>query len=88
MVYSRPDTWFAHVRELTLALVRLPSVNGTPGEVAFAGRLAELLAARPYFQAHPGDLRVERAPDDPLGRANVFALVRGAGPAAVVLAGH
>jgi arginine utilization protein RocB len=82
------DPWFERVRELTLALVRQPSVNGTPAERAFAAYLHELLAALPYFRAHPAHLRVERAPDDPLGRSNVFALVRGSGAQTVLLAGH
>jgi arginine utilization protein RocB len=82
------DSWFARVRELTLALVRFPSVTGTPGEVAFAGYFHELLAALPYFQSHPADLRAERAPTDPLGRSNIFALARGAGARTVILAGH
>jgi arginine utilization protein RocB len=85
---KRPGTWLARVRELTLALVRFPSVTGTPGEAAFARYLHDLLAGLPYFQAHPADLRAERATGDPLGRSNVFALARGAGPRTVILAGH
>jgi arginine utilization protein RocB len=80
--------WLDQVRELTLALVRFPSVTNTPGEVAFAQYLYDLLAARPYFATSSGDLRIERAPDDPHGRSNVFALVRGAGPETLLLTGH
>jgi arginine utilization protein RocB len=81
------NQWFPLVRDLTLKLVRFPSVTNTPGEVAFAQHLHGLLAAHPYFQANPGHLRIERAPDDPRGRSNVFALVHG-GPRAIVLTGH
>jgi arginine utilization protein RocB len=88
MFQENASAWFDQVRELTLALMRVPSVTSTPDEVAFAQYLHDLLAARPYFAANPGDLRVERAPDDPRGRSNVFALVRGAGPATVLLTGH
>jgi arginine utilization protein RocB len=88
MPQDNVDTWFDQVRDLTLALVRFSSVTGTPGEVAFAQYLHDLLAARPYFAANRGDLRIERAPDDPHGRSNVFALVRGAGPETVLLTGH
>src|SRR5689334_16259898 len=88
MLYNEPNSWFAQVHDLTLALVRLPSVTNTPDELAFARRFHALLAAHPYFQAHPEHLRIERAPDDPRGRSNVFALVRGAGPETIVLAGH
>ncbi len=80
--------WLAQVRDLTLTLVRFPSVTDTPGEREFAGYIRDVLAAHPYFQAHPAHLRLEPIPDDPYGRANVFALVRGSGPATVVLAGH
>jgi arginine utilization protein RocB len=82
------SAWFEQVRDLTLALMRFPSVTGTPDEVAFAQQLYDLLARRAYFTAHPGDLRIERAPGDPHGRSNVFALVRGAGPETVLLTGH
>jgi arginine utilization protein RocB len=80
--------WLTQVRDLTLTLVRFPSVTGTPGEREFAGYIRDVLAAHPYFQAHPAHLRLEPIPDDPHGRANVFALVRGSGAATVVLAGH
>jgi arginine utilization protein RocB len=85
---SITNVWFTLVRELTLALVRFPSVTNTPGEVAFAQYFYDLLAERPYFATNPDDLRIERAPADPHGRSNVFALVRGAGPETVVLTGH
>jgi arginine utilization protein RocB len=88
MSQEQPHRWFSQVHDLTLALVRIPSVTGTPDELAFAQHFYELLAAHPYFQAHPELLRIERAPDDPHGRSNVFALVRGAGPETIVLAGH
>jgi arginine utilization protein RocB len=87
MPHDTPDRWFQLVRDLTLKLVRFPSVTNSPGEVAFAQHLHTLLAAHPYFQANPGHLRIERAPADPRGRSNIFALVQG-GPRAVVLTGH
>ncbi len=82
------SAWFATVRALTLALVRVPSVTGTPGEVAFADHLAALLAAHPYFVAHPDHLRLVPVPGDPYGRRNVLALVRGQGAETVLLTGH
>src|SRR4051794_37492686 len=80
--------WFSMVRDLTLELVCMPSVNGTPDEVQFAARLHALLAARPSFKAHPKQVWREQIAGDPLGRENVFALVRGNGPTTVVLTGH
>ena len=66
--------WLTQVRDLTLTLVGYPSVTGTPGEREFAGYIRDVLAAHPYFQIHPAHLRLEPIPDDPHGRANVFAL--------------
>jgi arginine utilization protein RocB len=80
--------WFAHVRALTLDLVRAPSVTDTPGESAFAQRLYALLAALPYFRAHPEQLWLERTSDDLRERYNLFALVRGSDPRTIVLSGH
>ncbi len=69
-------------------LTSWPSVTGTPGEVAFAGRLVEYLRTLPCFRA-PLDLVQQIAiPDDPLGRSSIVAHVRGAGRRTVVLAGH
>src|SRR5262245_43811031 len=88
MSHDTTNTWFDQVRDLTLTLVRFPSITGTSGEVAFAQYLYDLLPPRPYFVANRADLRIERAPDDPHGRSNVFSLVRGAGPETVLLTGH
>src|SRR6476661_4995187 len=45
--------WLTQVRDLTLTLVRCPSVTGTPGEREFAGYIRDVLAAHPYFRAYP-----------------------------------
>lgn len=81
-------SWSADVRALTLDLVRVPSITDTPDETAFARHLYALLAALPYFQAHPEQLRLERTDDDLHERYNLFALVRGSGAQTVVLSGH
>jgi arginine utilization protein RocB len=78
-----------YVRALAVRLVRSPSANGTPDEVHFAPFLRDLLLAELlYFRRHPEHLRVEPVPGDPLGRSNVFALVRGGGARTVLLCGH
>lgn len=79
--------WHNRVRDLTLSLVKFPSVTNTAGEQAFAAHLHIILGAHQYFQANPELLRLELLEGDP-GRANVFALVRGHGTSTVVLAGH
>lgn len=81
-------SWFEAVRALTLRLVQMPSVTGTAGEREFARHLYRILAAHPYFQAHPDHLRLERTTDDPQERYNLFALVRGTDRQTVLLSGH
>lgn len=64
------------------------SVTNSPGEVAFPETLLGVLREWPYFQANPQDVWAETIENDPLGRRNVYALVRGGGSAGVVLTGH
>ena len=75
-------------KELTVRMVRAASVSESGGEQGFPDGLVELLREMPYFQAHPQDVWVERIENDPLGRRNVYALVRGNGAESVVLTGH
>ncbi|HEY8564899.1 MAG TPA: M20/M25/M40 family metallo-hydrolase [Beijerinckiaceae bacterium] len=78
----------ARARTISLQLTAWPSVTGSKDEAVFALRLAGMLRALPYFQANPADLVVAPLPGDPLGRANVLALVRGRGTRTVTLSGH
>ena len=80
--------WFDRTRELTLQLVRFPSLTNTVGETACAQHIYGLLAELPYFQDHPEHLRVVSTLDDTHERSLVLAFVRGAGPHAVLLTGH
>ncbi|MFO1061563.1 MAG: M20/M25/M40 family metallo-hydrolase [Dongiaceae bacterium] len=75
-------------RDVTFTLVGWPSVTGSESEASFARSLHALLAGHPYFQAHPDHLVLQPIPDDPFGRANVLALVRGSGRRTVALSGH
>lgn len=75
-------------RDLTLRLVQAASVTNSAGEVEFPETLLGVLREWPYFQANPGDLWVETIENDPHGRRNVYALVRGKGSKGVVLTGH
>ncbi|MBL8909046.1 MAG: M20/M25/M40 family metallo-hydrolase [Rhizobiales bacterium] len=71
------------VRAIALTLTGWPSVTGTAGEAAFADKLAR------YLEEIGGlDVWTRPIPNDPLGRANVFALKRGMGAKTVLLAGH
>lgn len=82
------EHWFAAARSLTLQLVRHLTVTNTLGEATGAALIRDIIAKIPYFREHPEGLRVEAIPGDPLGRANVVAVVRGKGSPAVVLSGH
>ncbi len=80
--------WFNRTRELTLQLVRFPSLTGTDGETNCAQHIHTLLAALPYFQTHKDHLRVVRTLDDTHERSMVLAFVRGNGPRTALLTGH
>jgi arginine utilization protein RocB len=75
-------------RDIALALTGWHSVNATPGEAAFAGKLADMLRDWPYFAAHPDHVLVLPIEGDPHGRANLIAFVQGQGRRCVTLSGH
>lgn len=65
------------VLQLTKRLVAVPSVNGTEGERDIACFIENYLREIPYFKQRPDQVIVQELRDDPLGRRNVFALLRG-----------
>ena len=77
----------ARAEHWALTLTRIPSVTGTPDEVAFAETLCGLLRASPAFRDRPDDVWTIPT-GDRLGRASVAALLRGRGRRTVVLTGH
>jgi len=83
-----PNQWYATVRELTLALVRIPSLTNSAGETHFARQLADRLVTWPYFARHPDQLRCQRTSNDAHERYNLYAFVRGASAQTIILAGH
>ena len=68
---------FEEIKELTKQLVAIPSMNGTSGERDIADALEAYLRDIPYFQAHPELVIVQNLKDDPYGRRNVMALLKG-----------
>lgn len=76
------------VQNLATTLVAAASVTDTPGERNFPALLHSLISQIPYFQKNPQDVEILPIPDDPLGRGNLFALVRGKGNECVILTGH
>jgi arginine utilization protein RocB len=81
------DRWSEQAKALSLLMTTWPSVTGSEGEAAFAGRLRALLAETPYFQANPDQLFTRPSHGEPK-RDNLLALVRGKGRHTLVLAGH
>ncbi|GGF42264.1 peptidase M20 [Aliidongia dinghuensis] len=75
------------VREFSLRLVEWASETGTPGEAAFAPKLAGLLREIPYFRDHPDQIRLVDSHGDPMTKS-VVAVVRGRGSRTLALAGH
>lgn len=65
------------VETLTEHLVSFNSINGTTGEVRIIDELYHILKSFPYFQEHPEHIWIQNAPNDPIGRKNVFAFVEG-----------
>lgn len=65
------------VEALTVDLVKIPSINGTFGEVEIVRFIHDRLSENIYFKKHPDRISLVPLRGDPLGRANVFALVRG-----------
>lgn len=86
---SRDDDWhpYDRAKEISYRLVSWPSESGTPGEAAFADRLASLLREIPYFRDHPDDIAVIDSHGSPMAK-NVVAVVRGGGRRTLALAGH
>ena len=80
--------WLNRTRELTLQLVRFPSLTNTAGETNCAQHIHTLLASLPYFKNHPEQLRMVRTLDDTHERAIVLAFVQGSGPRTALLTGH
>ncbi len=75
------------VREISYRLVECASETGTPGEAAFAAKLASLLLEIPYFRDHPEHVQLVDSHGDPMTKS-VVAVVRGRGSRTLAMAGH
>jgi arginine utilization protein RocB len=82
------SSFYNRARAISLLLASWPSVTGTPGEAAFPGLLTDYLRNWRHFRTQPDLIRQIAIADDPHGRSNVIAMVRGHGRQTVVLAGH
>ena len=68
---------FNEVKDLTVELVKIPSIVKTSGEADCARRIYEFYRGLPYFQQHPEYLVLQQTEEDELERYNVIAMVRG-----------
>lgn len=60
-----------------IELCKIPSVSETKGEIKMAEKILELLRRIQYFRLHPDAAQLVSIPEDPYGRAFVYALMRG-----------
>ncbi len=79
---------FQDVEALTIRLAKAASITDTAGEVAFPAVLRSILSEIPYLKANPGNIVLQKIENDPKGRSNLFALVKGSGNGCVLLTGH
>ncbi|HBG10686.1 MAG: M20/M25/M40 family metallo-hydrolase [Limnochordia bacterium] len=82
---------FNEVKDLTVELVKIPSIVKTSGEADCARRIYEFYRGLPYFQQHPEYLVLQQTEEDELERYNVIAMVRGTkgdSKRTVILMGH
>ncbi|KHD35358.1 peptidase M20 [Clostridium acetobutylicum] len=65
------------IENLTVELVKVPSVNGTEGEGNIGNKILSYLKEIDYFKKHEEYAFRIPLKNDKLGRGNVFALIRG-----------
>ncbi len=79
------------VKELTIDLVRIPSIVKTSGEADCAERVHAFYADLPYFKTHPEQLMLQQTQDDEIERYNVLTMVKGTkgnSNRTIILMGH
>src|SRR6266566_536937 len=81
------NNWFDIVRHYTEQLVAIRSVSPGQGEIQAAQTVLDLLRAN-EFQALYTTSGLDPVEDDPYGRQNAYAFLRGEHPLTLVLLGH
>lgn len=71
------DNLFKEIEKLTLELVNIPSINGTQGEMEISHKIIKYIEDIEYFKRHKEYVFKVPLKNDPYGRVNVFALLRG-----------
>lgn len=65
------------IEDLTVELVKVPSVNGTKGEVDISNKIYDYIRSIDYFRKNENYVWQTELKNDKLGRKNVFAFLRG-----------
>lgn len=81
------NNWYNIVRDYTIHLVGIRSVNSTAGEVRVAEEVLRLLQSDGLDSAYTA-IGLDPLPGDPFGRQNVYAFLRGKTPRTLLLLGH
>jgi arginine utilization protein RocB len=81
------NNWYQIVRDYTVRLVAVRSVNSTEGEVHVAEEVLRLLQSDGLDGAYTA-IGLDPLPGDASGRQNTYAFLRGRSPRALVLLGH
>jgi len=79
------------IEKLTIDLTKVLSVVGTTGEIDVSEKIYEVFADMPYYRKNPELLSFLDFKNDPIGRKNVIAIVKGEKAPSnktVVLIGH
>jgi arginine utilization protein RocB len=83
--------FYNEIKNLTIDLVKTPSINNTKGEKVIAEKITRYIRNIGYFKKHPKYVWEVPLKNDRYGRKNVFALLRGeneSSPATIILHGH
>ncbi len=81
------NDWYSIVRDYTVRLVGIRSVNSSEGEVRVAEEVLRLLSADGLEGAYTA-IGLDAIPGDAFGRQNAYAFLRGKSSRTLVLLGH
>ncbi len=87
MMENDDRRWYDEVRRYTIELVSIKSTSPGAGETQVAQAVLRLLSAGGLEDAYT-DIGLDALEDDPFGRHNAYAFVRGQRPQTVILLGH
>jgi arginine utilization protein RocB len=87
LICMSTNNWFDVVRHYTEQLVAIRSVSPSQGEIQAAQAVLDLLRADEFHALYTAS-GLDPLEDDPYGRQNAYAFLRGKHPLTLVLLGH